>query len=113
MATSRISWRDWLLRRVWSGPTWEYTVLTVHHTLYREGGAPSMVRHFVVVLRDGVVQARVDHVEVVNPADDQRVQSAWFERYLSARLNDLGGQGWRLVSLAYEGPIRAIFLRRG
>jgi len=112
MATSRVSWRDWLLRRVWSGPTWEYTILTVHHTVYREGGEPGVVRHLVVVLRDGVVQARSSHAELVNPAEDQRVQSTWFERYLSARLNDLGSRGWRIVSVNYQGALRVVFFRR-
>ena len=105
--------RDWSLRRIWPGPTWEYTVLTVHHAALREGGSASMVRHSVVVLRDGVVQARMTHTEVVDPAADQRVQSTWFERYLPGLIDGFGREGWRIVSFAYGAPIRVVFARPG
>ena len=112
MAVGPVSWRDWLLRRAWRGPTWEYTILTVHHAVYRDGGAPALFDHSVIVLRDGVVQATVRHTEVVDLSADQRVQSTWFERYLPGLLDDLGQQGWRIVSFSWGSSISVVFARR-
>ena len=103
----------WLLQRPWAGPAWEYTILTVHHDVHRDGAAPDLFDHSVVVLRDGVVQATVKHTEVVNPSADQRVRSTWFERYLPGLLNDMGRQGWLIVSFSHGAPIRVVFARPG
>ncbi len=112
MALSRLSWRDWLVRRVWRGPTWEYTILVVHHLVYRDGSAPHLFEHSVVMLRDGVVQATIRHTEVADLSADQRVQSTWFERYLPGLLDDLGREGWRIVSFSWGSSIRVVFARR-
>ena len=111
MASSRPLRWGWSLRRIWTGPTWEYTILTVHHLALREGGSLGVVRHSVVVLRDGFVQARVNHTESVDPTADQRVQSTWFERYLPEVLDAVGRDGWRIASVSYGGPIRVVFAR--
>ena len=110
MARNRPIRPGWFLQRLWAGPTWEYTILTVHHRSYQEGSGP-VVSHSVVVLRDGIVQARVKHDEVTDLSADQQVRSTWFERYLPGLLDDMGAQGWRIVSVVYGGPIRVVFAR--
>ena len=111
MAWNRAIRRGWSVPWLWAGPTWEYTILAIHHRMYRDG-ASSVAFHSVVVLRDGLVQARLEHTEVINLSLDPSVQSTWFEQYLPSRLNDPGEQGWRIVSVSYGSPIRVVFVRR-
>ena len=110
MVSRWASGRGGFLQRLWAGPTWEYTILTVHHLSYQDGSSPAL-SHSVIVLRDGIVQARVKHTEVTDPSADQQVRSTWFERYLPGLLNEMGRQGWRIVSFSHGGPLRVVFAR--